>query len=84
MLYDNLSFTDFNLKIKINENLVNFKNRRICFMIILLGCLKNKYTTVGGKSVTNDAVRCLGIYIGHNNTQCYELNWLKTSDDMQK
>ena len=33
---------------------------------------------------TSDAVRCLGIYIGHNKTQCYELNWLKTSDDMQK
>ena len=32
---------------------------------ILLECLKNKYTTVGCISVTYDAVRCLGIYIGH-------------------
>ena len=39
---------------------------------------------VGGISVTNDAVRYLGIYIGHNKTQFYELNWLKTYDDMKK
>ena len=30
---------------------------------ILLGCLRNKYITVGGIYVTNDAVRCLGIYL---------------------
>ena len=45
---------------------------------ILLECLKNKYTTVGGIAVTYDAVRCFGIYIGHNKTQ---LNSFKTSDD---
>ena len=46
--------------------------------------MSQKYTTVGGIPITNDVVRCLGIYIGLNQTQCYELNWLKTSEDMQK
>ena len=51
---------------------------------ILLGCFKINTPQLDGKSVTDDAVRSLVIYIGHNKTQCYELNWSKTSDDMQK
>ena len=51
-----------------------------------LGCLKHGYTTVGGilLHVTNETVRCLGISIGHNEIQCYEFNWSKISNDMQK
>ena len=51
-----------------------------------LGCLKYGYTAVGGilLHVTNETVRCLGISIGHNEIQCYEFNWSKISNDMQK
>lgn len=51
---------------------------------ILLGSLKDKYNNISGIDVTNDAVRCLGIYIGHNKNQCYELNWLHSFQNMEK
>lgn len=51
---------------------------------ILLGSLKDRYNNISGIDVTNDVVRCLGIYIGHNKNQCYELNWLHSFQNMEK
>ena len=32
--------------------------------------------------VTNKAVKCLGIYIGHDKEECYNKNWMKIYHDM--
>lgn len=50
----------------------------------IMGKLKDKYETLEGIKVTNKAVRCLGIHIGHDKEQCNELNWLKTYNDIEK
>ncbi len=42
---------------------------------ILLGPLKNTLNEHRGIKFTNDAVRCLGVYMGHNKAQCRKLNW---------
>ena len=42
---------------------------------VLLGPLRNQYTEYGGVSFTNDAFRCLGIFIGHDTDACYLKNW---------
>lgn len=44
---------------------------------ILLGKLKDKHSNIDEINVTNDAVRCLGIFIGHDKEQCFDLNWKK-------
>ena len=44
---------------------------------ILLGNLKDRYEEISGIKTTNDAMSCLGIYVGHNKTQCYKLKWIK-------
>lgn len=51
---------------------------------ILLGKLKDKHNNIGEINVTNGAVRCLGIFIGHDKEQCFDLNWKKNYDDMEK
>ena len=51
---------------------------------ILLGNLKNKYDKTDGIKVTNSAVKCLGIYLGHNQDECYTKNWLEKYDEVQK
>lgn len=51
---------------------------------ILLGNLKDRYTEFCNISVTNNAVRCLGIFIGHNKEQCYNFYWLKIYEDIKK
>lgn len=51
---------------------------------ILLGNLKDRYKESCNISVTNNAVRCLDIFIGHNKEQFYNLNWLKIYEDMVK
>ncbi len=42
---------------------------------ILLGPLKNSINEYRGIKFTNDAIRCLGVYMGHNKDQCRKLNW---------
>ncbi len=42
---------------------------------ILLGPLKNSMESKHGINFTNEPVRCLGIYIGHNIQKCKEKNW---------
>lgn len=44
---------------------------------ILLGKRKDKHSNIDEINVTNDAVRCLGIFIGHDKEQCFDLNWKK-------
>lgn len=51
---------------------------------ILMGNLKDKHEIIEGVKVTNSAVRCLGIHIGHDKNKCNELNWMKTYNDMEK
>ena len=51
---------------------------------ILLGNLKDRYEELSGIKTTNDAVSCLGIYVGHTKTQCYKLNWIKIHEDMER
>jgi hypothetical protein len=41
---------------------------------ILLGPFKNQYIERCGISFTNNAVRCIGIYIGHDLNECYKNN----------
>lgn len=49
-----------------------------------MGNLKDKHEIIEGVKVTNSAVRCLGIHIGHDKNKCNELNWMKTYNDMEK
>ena len=51
---------------------------------ILLGPLKDAYDEILGIKVTNKAVKCLGIYIGHDKEECYNKNWMKIYHDMVK
>ncbi len=44
---------------------------------ILLGPLKNSINELSGVKFTNETVRCLGIYLGHNKEQNKEKNWLE-------
>ena len=39
---------------------------------ILLGPLKNQFTNFNGINFTNGAIRCLGIYVGHDKNGCLE------------
>lgn len=50
---------------------------------ILLGTLKNLYDELYGIKTTNKAVRCLGIFIGHDKVECYNKNWMKTYHDIK-
>lgn len=49
-----------------------------------MGNLKDKHEITEGVKVTNSAVRCLGIHIGHDKNKCNDLNWMKTYNDMEK
>ncbi len=44
---------------------------------MLLGPLKNSMNETFGVKFTNDTVRCLGIYIGHNKERNKERNWVE-------
>ena len=51
---------------------------------ILLGSLKNSVKEISGIKTTNKAVKCLGIYLGHDTIDCYDKNWMKTYHDIEK
>ena len=51
---------------------------------ILLGPLKNKYNTLYGVKITNEPIRCLGIYLGHDSKKCYEKNWNDKVKNLEK
>ncbi len=44
---------------------------------MLLGPLKNTMQHYRGIVFTNEAIRCLGVYMGHDKNMCYQLNWSK-------
>ena len=35
------------------------------------------YNELYGIKITSKAVKCLGIYIGHDKEECYANNWMK-------
>lgn len=39
--------------------------------------LKNLYDEFHGIKTTNEAVRCLEIFIGHDKVECYNKKWMK-------
>ena len=43
---------------------------------ILLGGLKGTLQELNGIKFTNNPIKCLGIYFGHDKIKCNELNWL--------
>ena len=49
---------------------------------ILLGPLKDMLAEIKGITVSKGAIRCLGIYIGHDKIECYNKNWMKVSHDI--
>ncbi len=50
---------------------------------ILLGPLKDTLIEYMGIKFTNNAVRCLGIYMGHDQIGCKRQNWLDKLDKMK-
>ncbi len=51
---------------------------------ILLGPLKDSLADYYDIKFTNDAVRCLGIYIGHDKEQCHKKNWVDKTEKIRK
>ena len=51
---------------------------------ILVGPLKNKYNSLYGAKITNEPIRCLGIYLGHDSKKCYEKNWNDKVKNLEK
>ncbi len=49
---------------------------------ILLGPLKDSIMSHKDIAFTNEAIRCLGIYIGHDKNKCEENNWNKKLEKM--
>ena len=42
------------------------------------------YNELYGIKITNEAVKCLGIYIGHDKEECYAKNWMKIYHNIEK
>ena len=42
------------------------------------------YNEIHGINVVKKTLRCLGIYIGHDNKGCLDKNWNSMYDDVQK
>ncbi len=51
---------------------------------VLLGPLKNSINEFYGIKFTNNAIRCLGIYLGHDKEQCYKKNWVDKTEKIKK
>ncbi len=49
---------------------------------ILLGTLKNTIDMYNGVRFTNDSIRCLGIYVGHDKIGNHYNNWIKKIEKM--
>ncbi len=50
---------------------------------ILLGPLKNTLRSYMDIKFTNEAIRCLGIFIGHDKIKCHEKNWTAKLDKIK-
>ena len=51
---------------------------------ILLGSLKNTFNDIDRIKVNTSYIKCLGVYIGHDKNECYNKNWMKVYDNMEK
>ena len=51
---------------------------------ILLGPLKDTINEIHGIKFTNKAVRCLGIYVGHDKNECHDRNWTDRINKLMK
>ena len=51
---------------------------------IRLGCLRNTSSNFTKVKWTENAVRCLGIYVGHNKIECEKINWTNKVIELQK
>ena len=51
---------------------------------ILLGPLKGRYKNIEGVTVNGSCVKTLGIYVGPDKKMCYDNNWTKTVNDIEK
>ena len=51
---------------------------------VWLGASKNFEKTYKGIKFTDEPIRYLGIYFGHNKDKCYELNWLEKINKLEK
>ncbi len=47
---------------------------------VLLGPLKGTLKSYSGVSFTEEPVRCLGVYVGHNKQECFYKNWTEKLD----
>ena len=45
--------------------------------------MKDSCNEIGGIKFTNDAIKCLGIYIGHNKQECHHKNWTEKINKME-
>ena len=76
-----------NMSLKVIKSFCNITGTKVNIaktQCILLGGLKNKHDNLFGIDITNRAVKCLGIYIGHDKNECYKLNWVNIVNDMEK
>ena len=46
--------------------------------------MESLFDELNGIRITNGAIKCLGIYIGHDKLDCYNKNWMKVYHDVEK
>ena len=51
---------------------------------ILLGPLKENFNKTFNIKFNTTCLKCLGIYLGHDNDECFKRNWENTMNDMEK
>lgn len=45
---------------------------------------KNTFIEINGIKAPENAVKCLGMYIGHAKEQCYNKNWMEIYNYIEK
>ena len=50
---------------------------------IWIGKLKNCKDKIGGVKWTQNSVKALGTFVGHNKEECQKLNWEKKIEEMK-
>ena len=45
---------------------------------------KNAFNDINGIKVNTSSIKCLGISMGHDKVECYNKNWMKVYDNMEK
>lgn len=49
----------------------------------MLGNLNDQFDNLEGIKVAKQAVKCLGIFVGHDKIECYNKNWIKIYHDIE-